>query len=493
MAPMYRFDQLYVISDIHLGGTPGRQIFGSGAALAWLVGTCLQQLDSSRQIGLVINGDFVDFLAEPDARHFDPHHAVAKLERIALSEPEFSQVFRALTAFVRTPARHLIVNLGNHDIELALPWVRQRLIDLILGDQPGGGDAARRLHVVSDGTGVLCEVGGRSVLCVHGNEVDRWNPVDFERVREIGRDLQLGRPVLPWIPNAGARMVIDVMNEIKRDFPFVDLLKPENDAVGRVLAACGGPDLLSIDRLTNAAMTFGSRFGASISKPRGLLGEDPEETALEPADGWRAVVPDRPALVEALMAEAEDATVRDVDPLSLIEGDESEALGDFGAAWRWVKGDSNSEILRESLDRLDIDPSFDLTLRDDTARLLDAQISPSVDFLVAGHTHLARARRRINGSGYYYNSGTWARLIRITPAVRKDPAAFAKLFRVLKNGDMASLDAEPGLVHKLNMVVAIRAAGPVGATGELTQVVPITDDDDPFKLQPVAGSAFTRA
>lgn len=33
----YRFDQLYVISDLHLGGEPGFQIFGSSVELAWLI------------------------------------------------------------------------------------------------------------------------------------------------------------------------------------------------------------------------------------------------------------------------------------------------------------------------------------------------------------------------------------------------------------------------------------------------------------------------
>ena len=64
------------------------------------------------------------------------------------------------------------------------------------------------------------------VVCVHGNEVDSWNVADYERLRRIGRDYQFGVSVEGWTPNAGAQMVIEVMNQIKRDYPFVDLLKP---------------------------------------------------------------------------------------------------------------------------------------------------------------------------------------------------------------------------------------------------------------------------
>jgi UDP-2,3-diacylglucosamine pyrophosphatase LpxH len=490
MTTPLRFDHVYLISDIHLGGASGAQIFGSGRALAWLAGTQLRTQDPQRPLALVINGDFVDFLAEPGATHFDPHHAVSKLERIAFEEAEFAPVFKALGEFVRTPNRHLVINLGNHDIELALPWVRRRLVEIVLGTGRGSAEAARRLHLVLDGTGVLAEVGGRSVLAVHGNEVDRWNPVDFERVREIARDLQLGRPVPPWIPNAGARMVIDVMNEVKKDFPFVDLLKPETGAVGPVLQACGGPDLATLDQITELAMVVGARMGASLRKPRGMLGGEDEAAS---AAGGRApaaprVAPDRDAIAAQLLNQADEANARDVDPMALVERLESEQLGKLGALWRWVKGEPTSEVLREALEKLDTDRSFALDELDDTARMLDEQTSPRIDFLVAGHTHLARARRRLYGSGVYFNSGTWARLIRIAPEVRRDPDAFRKLFELLKHGDMKALDAAPGVVHKLNTVVEIRTESN-GVVGRLGRVV--DDGAGGFKLEAVDKSTFT--
>ena len=67
-----------------------------------------------------------------------------------------------------------------------------------------------------DGAGFLCRVGNATVLCVHGNEVDDWNITDYETIRRAGRDLQQGRSVEAWVPNAGTHLVIEVMNDIKK-------------------------------------------------------------------------------------------------------------------------------------------------------------------------------------------------------------------------------------------------------------------------------------
>jgi hypothetical protein len=390
------------------------------------------------------------------------------------------------------------VNLGNHDLELALPWVRRRLAGLLAGDAPEDGDAPRRLHLITDGTGVSCTVGGRTVLCVHGNEVDRWNPADFERIREIGRDVQLGRPIDTWIPNAGTQMVIDVMNGVKRQFPFVDLLKPEKEGVVPVLAACDPSQLASLNRVTGLVGVAGNRLAAALRKPRGMLGEEPAEEPLTASSGQPARTLSRrdPRIVSSqMMLAVEDAVRRDLDPLEMVEGVEASRLAMTGAFWKWVNDQPTEEVLREALDKLDRDRSFDLRDYDDTAKALDKEISPVIDFVVAGHTHLERALPRRNGGGVYFNSGTWARLIRIAPKVRQNAAEFARLYKVLQRGDMRRLDAEPGLVLKQNTVVAIRAEAAGGAKGELFHVVP-TPTPAPtttYQWEAVPGTDFVRA
>src|SRR6185369_11621448 len=95
--------------------------------------------------------------------------------------------------------------------------------------------ARARVVLAMDGTGYACTVGGKRVLCVHGNDADAWNPVDQDALHTVIRALKGGLTLPEWQPNAGTRLVIDIMNQIKSRFPMVDLLKPETKPVVGVL------------------------------------------------------------------------------------------------------------------------------------------------------------------------------------------------------------------------------------------------------------------
>jgi UDP-2,3-diacylglucosamine pyrophosphatase LpxH len=452
-----QFDELYSVSDLHMGGAQsGSQIFNSGSELARLIEFLRTK---PGMVALVINGDMVDFLAEPGAKAFDPDGAIQKLDRIA-GDAAFAPVWKSLKKFARTKGRRLIITLGNHDLELALPWVREHLLDLIAGDD----DAARgRVVLAFDGTGFLCRVGNATVLCLHGNEVDDWNVTDFETIRRCGRDLQQGRFVDPWIPNAGTHLVIEVMNDIKKGYPFVDLLKPELEAVIPVLLALA-PD--KRDQIGGAFPVLRRLAMDKIRRATGLLGaeEEREEVSLT-ANGspsWRRTIDH-----DALMTRMDDRLQRGVEPISLVPaGERTQQLGFSDAVWSWVRGKDVRETLRRALDDLQKDRSFDWSLEDDTFHQLDDTITSNVDFILAGHTHLERALPRRKRNGFYFNSGTWARLIRLEPHVLADQAEFNKAYGVMAAGTMDALDQLPGLVLRRRTVVAVRTdAG--GTRGDL--------------------------
>src|SRR4051794_17251077 len=90
------FDELYSISDLHMGGRTGFQIFNSGDALAGFI-EHIRKLPAASVV-LVINGDLVDFLAEPDAVAFDPAGAVRKLDGF-VGDAAFAPSWAALTNF----------------------------------------------------------------------------------------------------------------------------------------------------------------------------------------------------------------------------------------------------------------------------------------------------------------------------------------------------------------------------------------------------------
>src|SRR5262249_295777 len=163
---------------LHLGGSrSGFQIFNSTDDLVRLI-EHLRSQPSEKSLALVINGDMVDFLAETPATYFDPLGAMGKLDRI-FGDPTFPPASKSLQRFVRTPGRTLVINLGNHDLELALPWIREHLLEVLAGDSL---TARGRITLVFDGAGFRCEVGGAQILCLHGNEVDPWNVADYEAI-----------------------------------------------------------------------------------------------------------------------------------------------------------------------------------------------------------------------------------------------------------------------------------------------------------------------
>jgi UDP-2,3-diacylglucosamine pyrophosphatase LpxH len=480
-------ESLHVVSDLHLGGREGFQIFGSTAELEWLIDRVAATPQPGRH-ALLLNGDIIDFLAEEPSVHFDPDGAVAKLNDLGR---RFKPVFAALQRLLVTPHRLLIINLGNHDLELALPWVRAHLArQLTNGDEA----ATSRLLWVTDGTGARCCVGSASVVCVHGNEVDSWNVTDYEQLRRIGRDRQFGLPVEAWIPNAGARMVIEVMNQIKRDYPFVDLLKPETEGVLPILAALK-PAVYR--KLLDLAGIAGRKAWDLARMRTGFLADAPAafDTAGYPPTPVFAA-PRRSS--EALLSDVELAWRRGVAPISLVRGTQDQQLGFWSATREFVSGKPKHEVLREALEHLDRDRSFDPTAPDNTFRDLDGMVGADVDLLVAGHTHLERSLPRSRGRGHYFNSGTWARLIRIEPEVRQDQAAFKFLFRLLDGGAIEVLDkarvnlggVDRQILLRRNTVVLIEAntasvpgAAP-GVHASLQHVVP-AEGNLPIRLESV--------
>ena len=134
MIPVDEYDEVHVISDLHLGGEGDFQIFDASDELVALIDD-LRTRDEGLNIGLVINGDFVDFLAEDDASCFNPERSVEMLQRIAKA-PKFKQIWKALSQFIATKNRRLVIVIGNHDLELSLPWVQDELFNLLCDNKP---------------------------------------------------------------------------------------------------------------------------------------------------------------------------------------------------------------------------------------------------------------------------------------------------------------------------------------------------------------------
>lgn len=505
---MDALDQIHIVSDLHLGGIPGHQIFNQGPALAGVIDHLRREATLGR-VGLCLNGDIVDFLAAEDAVYLDPGGAIDKLEGI-FEDEAFRPVWDALAAFVRAPGAVLALVLGNHDVELALPHVTRRLVERITG---GDAAAEERVRLALDGRGYACRVGGRRVLCVHGNQVDPWNPVDFAALRRVSRAVEAGEPPPRWEPNAGTRLVIDVMNDVKLDYAFVDLLKPETVPVPAVLLALpaevrastfafakiAARRLYDEGRITAGFLGGGAATDAALDR---LDGQRALELLTHPetwggaAAGARQPAPARSGADWLSQACEDDAAgLRPADVVAAGRTPAEEMLGLRSLFVEGALGIDPREGLRLALATyLENDRSFGFDVEDDTSRKLD-EPAVEADFVVAGHTHLARSLQRRRAPGFYFNSGTWIRLIQLTPDMLT-PEGFRPVYQALRAGSLEALDAVPDLVLQRRTVVSIWAEGDE-VVGELRAALPApppgaAPPDPPWRPEPRTRAALPR-
>lgn len=442
------FEEIHVISDIHMGGKQGFQILRETGRLANFIRWVAAQRPDER-VALILNGDVIDTLAEDISGYVAVDEAESTLKRI-MSDDSFAPIWDALADFIHTNKRTLIIIIGNHDIEISFPSVQRLIVERL---SAGNSEAKSRIEFSTAGAGYGCLVGNARVFCTHGNEVDAWNFNRYEDLSRVARRLNAGLTLSrdEWTPNAGTRLVKDVMNEVKKKYAWIDLLKPETSAAIGALLALDPSQLGKINKLP-------AILGAKIS------GDEQVDQRLS-ADSLQILAQNNiaPPPIESLLG---PNVLESMKSTSLTSGNSSDdillalvraqkspaqaqAMGDaplgvgqyiWDRLTGWITGVGRDEALRRALqDWLKGDKTFELTEKDDTYKEVIAKLGPNVDFVVAGHTHLARSIDM--GSGrYYFNSGTWIRLMQFTDAMLANAESFQPVYEALADGRMATLD-----------------------------------------------------
>ncbi|WP_437723501.1 metallophosphoesterase [Sorangium sp. So ce861] len=492
------YDEVHIVSDLHWGGPPGGEIFAGTHAMArWIAS--LAPRSGARRVALVLGGDIVDFIAGPNAAYFNPDTAISWLDAALAG---VAPIVDAIKTFLDSENARLVLLRGNHDVELALPWVSEHLVERL-----SGGVDARKTRIdatrLQRADALSCRVGGKWVLVVHGNAQDEYNYVDqlpLDRVidayekraivrskptssaREIAdADRAYAEAKRGWSPNFGTRLVVDVLNFIKARRPFIDLLKPESPSALLSLVLAMNP--LNVA----AALPFlpGSRpLGVPLLealRSRGLL----RAGAGAPGDAPSVPV----ALPHTASRRLEQAALDLHDnrrPLDLVsEATSADLLGFPSAITRALFGLDRDEAMRDGIRSwLAAHSSFDKPgelAKDD--REIDRVYSGNIDFLVAGHTHIARCARRRGGegAGWYLNSGTWIRLVRLHPEDVDVEARWTLVRRVLEAPTIAALDALGDIVGSPRNVATIATepdgtvVGTLGSARDDGSIAPIAD------------------
>jgi hypothetical protein len=466
LASLPQFARAYVISDLHLGGLQGFQMFSSGAAFKKFCGELGKEVSADSTTLLVINGDFVDFLAEPGAAYWNGGQAAEFLKAIAARAP-FNLVFDGLRSFLARPGAHLVITLGNHDLELMLPEVRSRLIELLTG-----GVAARqaRIEFAFDGWGYRFQVGHAKALATHGNEVDDYNFTRYDILNQIVKEESLfgiSQTAQGWKPNAGTVFVIDAVNRIKERYPFIDLLKPEIPVAFLALTVLAPRNLVvaeDVARLKAAAIV--NEATRPSSERRFLNVGDLAETAAEIGQGSAGVEAKIHLLEEKANQYINDPN-RNID--DLIYGSEQDELlgmadwvsgaqraitgmissgaGLIKTATGWVVDQAteagrraHAAALRTALIPFVEVQSFDVRQPSDGDRILGETIRDDYHVVLAGHSHIRRFCARGTGQrGHYVNTGTWAGLMRLLPANVASDTAFWPIYQAMVAGDRQAL------------------------------------------------------
>lgn len=497
---------VFILSDLHIGGRypvqgnpkdAGFRMMKHVGELARLIRGWAERDAAQDFCEVVINGDFVDFLAEEDKDAADPlcpwevfrgepGQAAAVLTQIMRRD---ALVFDALALLVGRGHR-LTILLGNHDLELSLPAVRE-----VLSERLGTGDG-QSLRFIYDGEAYV--VG--DALIEHGNRYDRYNQVRFDDLREL-RSLQSRRQPVDWrdwfTAPPGSYLVVEIMNRLKQRYPFVDLLKPEREAVLPLLLALdpGTGDL--IEHLLWTLAPGHTRYGVRLLNPA-LPRSRSTIAAMEGAHD--AEPPTLRRALEPLFRSPEDLerfVQSVVPPGPLPAWARKDAPGVCGIAasdenedWltRWLRRsrdlaraaraalavgelylprdalEDRQPALLAALRVLQDDRSFDPSYEKPEYLAAARRLAQDGRFryVIFGHTHLAKGDIPLGGGASYWNSGTWCDLMRVPSAIMKGPdeVALAVLAGWLESLSDLSLGGREWIGHNLTYVaLRITASG----------------------------------
>lgn len=454
--------RLFVISDLHLGGRPhsddaesplGSQICHAYQELTNFIDWVRGEADGAGSVELVINGDIVDFLMEDNyggataAAPWVPDESlvIEKLQRImerTRLDGKYGP-FEAMAALVQA-GQCLTFILGNHDVELSLPLVRNCL------EQKMGGTGHFRF--IYDGEAYV----RGDLLIEHGNRYDPWNIIDHSALRQERSLLSRGfakrmqqRTTGAFVPPPGSFMVTKIINEIKQHYRFVDLLKPETEAVLPILLALN----LRLQHVLEAALQMHSQ-----SHNEFLSAAEPSRDGQLSAQGGNEVVSLAASLRRVL---GESAPVH--FPVQTNNGAQ---LG-VGDAWRHLQqlskkigsylddpaglfaapaAPARSEVLRVAFaawgGRLSRDESREVSPYRDAVQELARE--GGFNYVIFGHTHLRKQETLMidRRSVTYLNTGTWTDTMRIPLALLEPGAAaqadFAAFVTDLKENRLAA-------------------------------------------------------
>lgn len=380
----------------------------------------LEQLASDPrrdEIELVIAGDFIDFLAESPYEPWTATEAEARKKLKAVFKRN-EALFDELARCARDLG-WLTILLGNHDVELAYPRVRD---DLFRRLRTG----PHRCHFVQSNEAY--RVG--ELLIEHGNRYDSWNAIDHDGLRQVVSCASRGEvPPRPLDVCPGSQLVCGAMNPLKEGYHFVDLLKPEGKVLALLLLELE-PSLVreSLPELFHFATAWVAEYYRKATWELWGDGQSPTAERHVAADAEDELPSDIRKVFYRELNEIEEQQEKGIAASDTVRmlgkiffGQEKDGLKAMFARGEDIPEPRLRKLQTALRGMLDGDMTFEEGLPDGNChaaaeKMVEAGIAKVV---VMGHTHLARDIPLPDG-GRYLNTGTWADLIQIDPNLLAD-------------------------------------------------------------------------
>lgn len=420
-----------VISDLHIGGNTQLDIFRSQVQL----GDFLKSLKSG-PTGLIVNGDFIDFLAVKPFGVFSRAAAEEKIKEIVEAAPN-KELWDGFKTFLAADERNRVdILLGNHDVELVFEEVQMALA-VAMGQPP----QSERIRFLIDRLSYpRLVVGGVHVHVEHGFQYDPFNWYDHTKLiqatqfRQNGSDFDL--PV-------GSKLVYQVLNKVTPNHRYMPLLKPEAAAFW-MLAALAPEEILR--RAGRTALIGSGTLKASLRKyMRGAqLGGQDENPPLED------LTPLQAQLAQMLFDDQlTDNRLEDLEEF-IDEGTGDEKPPEAATLGGGPKLRGKLFLVRRALRSLkdQRDNFFDPTKSDECQETLNTILNQGAKIALFGHSH-GRKMLPLFKEGdqwaadplllkrpslVYLNTGTWANLLDFDLNVLADDEAAQKWLDDLEAG-----------------------------------------------------------
>jgi UDP-2,3-diacylglucosamine pyrophosphatase LpxH len=171
-------------------------------------------LYEEKEVELVINGDFLDFLAVPYVEFFDDEFwsEKAALEKLKIIMKAHRSVLQAMKQFLSKPNKTITYIIGNHDAELIFDSLKKEFISYF------GPELETKITLRND---LHTHVPIPGVYIQHGHQYERAH--EFDPNSSIVESATSGKF---FIPSWGSYYVINVINRYKQERPHINAVRP---------------------------------------------------------------------------------------------------------------------------------------------------------------------------------------------------------------------------------------------------------------------------